>query len=502
LTSPSVRNLLDEVPLINGTLLGGSGGVDAVPRDVVAVSGGLTTHIVREAVVVVGSIEGHLLEILLRRVYDLGARMVISCSDGPARHLSSTRVLADRLQLPFVLVEGADPLSVACQLWLRLHAAEAGQGMALAQIAKRLQSSSSPATIVQVLNRELTATCALLGAENAVLAGSEPLRQLPLLVRDGASTFRDERGFACVVPIRVGPREAPRLWMTAETGDISDNQAATVEAALTIASYAIAAWAATERLESQRDSTFQSTVLAELLAAGAVIPAQILGQAVAAGWQLEGWHTGVHLLAPASTAPGPDGAQTSEISKALAANKLNGPLVERGDGWSFWVTETSEATPERIRDLVGKLDRFLVGMEQVNLVAGVGSPRLGAAGLAETLTEARELSRFAGLTRGRQRIEHADEMGIRRLLAATASEDVRARSRRLLASLLVPENADLVRTLETYLDLESSTTSASARLGVHRNTVVKRLARIEKLLGVNLGDPEVRLALHIACRTR
>jgi DNA-binding PucR family transcriptional regulator len=99
-------------------------------------------------------------------------------------------------------------------------------------------------------------------------------------------------------------------------------------------------------------------------------------------------------------------------------------------------------------------------------------------------------------------VEFADEAGVRRLLAAAASEDVRARSQRMFGSLLSPDNADLARTLETYLDLESSATSTAARLGIHRNTVVKRLNKIEELIGANLADPEVRLALHLACRAK
>jgi DNA-binding PucR family transcriptional regulator len=35
---------------------------------------------------------------------------------------------------------------------------------------------------------------------------------------------------------------------------------------------------------------------------------------------------------------------------------------------------------------------------------------------------------------------------------------------------------------------------------VHRNSVIKRLARIESLLGIDLDDDDTRLALRIACR--
>lgn len=37
-------------------------------------------------------------------------------------------------------------------------------------------------------------------------------------------------------------------------------------------------------------------------------------------------------------------------------------------------------------------------------------------------------------------------------------------------------------------------------LGVHRNTVAARIARIEQLLGVDLSRLDERLALHLASR--
>ncbi|NUR90911.1 MAG: helix-turn-helix domain-containing protein, partial [Nonomuraea sp.] len=59
---------------------------------------------------------------------------------------------------------------------------------------------------------------------------------------------------------------------------------------------------------------------------------------------------------------------------------------------------------------------------------------------------------------------------------------------------------DLVETLTVYLEAESSLIEAAAVLGVHRNTIARRVARIEQLLGVDLADPDTRLALHLACR--
>ena len=67
---------------------------------------------------------------------------------------------------------------------------------------------------------------------------------------------------------------------------------------------------------------------------------------------------------------------------------------------------------------------------------------------------------------------------------------------------LVSADADgvLLRTLQVHLDCQSSATSAAAALGVHRNTVMKRIDRIASTLNVNLHDPDQRLALHLVVR--
>jgi len=58
----------------------------------------------------------------------------------------------------------------------------------------------------------------------------------------------------------------------------------------------------------------------------------------------------------------------------------------------------------------------------------------------------------------------------------------------------------LLQTLGAYLATNGSPTDAADRLHLHRNTVLYRLGRLEDLLGVDLRDAEVRLALHLALK--
>jgi DNA-binding PucR family transcriptional regulator len=69
-----------------------------------------------------------------------------------------------------------------------------------------------------------------------------------------------------------------------------------------------------------------------------------------------------------------------------------------------------------------------------------------------------------------------------------------------LAELGAQAAEDAIRTLQSYLDHQSSPAKAAKELNVHPQTITYRLRKITTLLQVDLNDPEQRLALQLACR--
>jgi purine catabolism regulator len=57
--------------------------------------------------------------------------------------------------------------------------------------------------------------------------------------------------------------------------------------------------------------------------------------------------------------------------------------------------------------------------------------------------------------------------------------------------------SDLLRTLRVYFATGANTSEAADQLFLHRNSMIYRLARIEKLTGLDLRDPRARLALQL-----
>jgi hypothetical protein len=67
---------------------------------------------------------------------------------------------------------------------------------------------------------------------------------------------------------------------------------------------------------------------------------------------------------------------------------------------------------------------------------------------------------------------------------------------------LVPllEHRELVRTLDTYLDLAGDAKATAEALGLHRASLYYRLQKVEQIAGVSLKSGEDRLALHLGLK--
>ncbi len=63
-------------------------------------------------------------------------------------------------------------------------------------------------------------------------------------------------------------------------------------------------------------------------------------------------------------------------------------------------------------------------------------------------------------------------------------------------------NTDLLHTLEVYLACNQNISKTVETMYVHRNTIKYRISRIEEILGVDLNDVEVCLALNVALKIK
>jgi hypothetical protein len=140
------------------------------------------------------------------------------------------------------------------------------------------------------------------------------------------------------------------------------------------------------------------------------------------------------------------------------------------------------------------------GRLTIGVSAAVHSPE----GLRGALEEARHARRVAAARSGRVCVAGHEELASHVLLLPFVPDDVR---RAFTARLLDPlraydrrHRAELITTLEAFLDCDGSWTRCATRLHLHVNTLRYRIGRIEQLTGRDLGRLEDKVDFFLALR--
>ena len=173
-----------------------------------------------------------------------------------------------------------------------------------------------------------------------------------------------------------------------------------------------------------------------------------------------------------------------------------GTLSSIGDG------RAAGAGPPRGGRAAGALPPASVLQAGVESAAGalrvaIGSPRAGIVGFRRSHEEALGVQRLLlGAPTGFRLVAHRDVEAL--ALMAHDRERLEAFVAEILAPLgpADPASRVLLETLRTYLAEADNAARTAARLGTHRNTILQRIAKAERLLGYRVG--ERRLALSVA----
>jgi sugar diacid utilization regulator len=418
--------------------------------------------------------------------------------------LATTVLLAERLELPLALLpEQASPNEVALRLAQVVATPEVVRGDQVLRFVRRMRGPvDSLEAVTSAVAEVIEAPVSALSPDGALVHGQH-----------GPTSFRRDLNLPQVVVEDeithvihpVSAWSAP-LWLAVALVRPAPAQVEVVQAVLATAEPWAVSWLATRRLAAERDARARTTLLADLLRLREDAGTLTRHRAAILGWRLDGWHTAIYLRR-LNEPPTDNLADRGEIVRALADAGIDGPLVEQSDGWVAWRTVRDEPSPQEPQPVLEAVRRMLALLGSgIELAAGVGRLHPGIGGLARTVDEAREAALSIDPTAvdaGQDptaRIAHIDALGVGRLVRAwTRSRSARALANTLLAPLADQET--LLATLRVYLENESSVVATAAALGLHRNTVSDRIARTQRILGVDLRDPDDRLAVELACRT-
>lgn len=439
-------------------------------------------------------------DVLLRRASAAGTAMLVV--DGTVALGPGTTTLADRLGV--AVLATPDPWAASVRLHELIGTGMGPAARAALDVARvALDAGPELDDLFARLDRTLGHPVRFLDASGLALRGTalDDAARAVLVRRAGTSDVLTTAGPGeTVVAIPVGTGIGPRAWLAVGLpGPVAAEQQV-VASALRVAAVAVGHRLLLTRLDDERDARYRMAMLDELRAADGVPTPQLVQRTIAAGWRLDAWHVGARVVAR----QGVDlVALRQQVDAAVRAEGLDAVVVEQTDGWVLWQSVSEEPDREAVADIAGRLRRAQNALRTtVETNVGVGSLQAGPAGLVRTLGEAGDAARLAASRPESGHFVHVDRLGLAQLLLAWTQTDTFLPAARQLLAPLERGGGALLVTLAAYLDAESSIAETAAVLGVHRNTVSDRISRVERLLGVDLSDPETRLALHLATRAR
>ncbi|MFT3714934.1 MAG: helix-turn-helix domain-containing protein [Gordonia sp. (in: high G+C Gram-positive bacteria)] len=322
---------------------------------------------------------------------------------------------------------------------------------------------------------------------DAVTAGFVTAADLPALVH-GAD--RDYSVFS------VGPGLGNRLtyWMPVADGDVAGWDLPAVEAVGELA--ALAQLDRTRRDEGRHALSQAASALFHALAGGAATPADVALRLTHCGIDPDA----VLAVIAGSTA---DGALPGDEQVLIADAVAHlGPFVSGTwvDGSTVAVVEVSD--DDYRHRLHRAVQRLAPGLVANPLSLGVSEPAT-AAGLAGAAEEARHALTVAQRGSGPVRLTGGDEIASAAVLLATVAPEVRAVfADRVLRTVREHDpQGQLIATLVAFLDHDGSPAATATALGVHVNTVRKRLERIEELTGRDLARLPDRIDFYLALQS-
>lgn len=264
---------------------------------------------------------------------------------------------------------------------------------------------------------------------------------------------------------------------------------------------------------AQFRATLRGEALDALLSGTYAGEAQMRARAAQLGHDLTQPYAVLRVELDVSRAESGEGAAAPPGHMAAVASELAETLTVAVGAWALAQSATVVAlaplakeergiagVAERIQTL---LARTLGGDEA--WAAGLGEPAIGPLQLRRSATEAHDAARLGLIVLGTGRLARPSDLGVYRLLLALRDSDELAP---FVAQVLAPLDGDarsgdaLLETLEAFFLSNGNLSEAARRLHLHRNSLLYRLRRASELLGKDLDDAELRLALQLALKGR
>jgi purine catabolism regulator len=159
--------------------------------------------------------------------------------------------------------------------------------------------------------------------------------------------------------------------------------------------------------------------------------------------------------------------------------------------------EAALALAEAIRKAA--LDEY----PQQNLWGGVGRVAAELNDWKDSYREATQACSMAARLREKRPLYFGDLSVYRLLFRLEGDPELEAFCREALGPLLdYTGGGDLLETLEAFCERLGNLSQTAEKLFIHRNSLLYRLERVAQITGMDLDNPDTRLAVHLALKVR
>ncbi|MFZ7102890.1 MAG: PucR family transcriptional regulator [Peptococcaceae bacterium] len=198
------------------------------------------------------------------------------------------------------------------------------------------------------------------------------------------------------------------------------------------------------------------------------------------------------------------------IEFSVLARSQKSIILPKSDSYIIFPHFSVERKEEEIKNRNIELAQEIQGevcrmFEEITVSVGIGGYSELLTGLAVSYRQAQQALKIGCKISGGNGIFDYAGLGVYSLLYSCDSKEFKESCRTKLVQLLEYDrtyNAELVKTMEVYLDCNESISLAAQRLFIHPNTVKYRLHRIKEILHKDpFGDGEEKLYYHIALKT-
>jgi len=297
-----------------------------------------------------------------------------------------------------------------------------------------------------------------------------------------------------LAPIVVARKIHGYVWIIAGARDLEPLDFHAIEHAATVAALILFR----DETAHQAEERVESRVISRLLAEEPQVDNVLREEAARFRLRLEAPHAVVVL--------DPQGNEVRAVERAARnAARRSGAAVAVGERAGRVVVLVDCLRQEAVDELCRCC---LVEARQLDAPIRIGaSPlHLDATRLHHGYEQALEaLALLPALGEERQ-IAHFDELGLLHWLHTVPPdalvENTYVRRLQRLAESDRTRDADLLHTLEVFLECDGNGVRASEKLIVHRHTLKYRLQRIEEICGLDLSDPLCKLNLRAALLSR